>query len=157
MNKARYEKVRIVTNYLKNNNRIGSIDNPNEYFEGTLPMRYVEMTEKNIALFVGKTTETRLVLTGSTHHMVGSIRESSMTSSGSGVYLGSIFDDLEAALKIADKYGEMPYNPGIESIMPLMKGPEQKLEFLAWKLYPEKPRPDEENILIGTPIYVSFA
>lgn len=155
---ARYQKVAIVTNYLKNNFPIGSIDKPNEYFEGTLSMRYVAITEKNIALFVGKTNETSLVLTGSSFHMVGSIRESNMTFSGSAVYFGSIFDDLQEALRITDANDKNKfYNPGIESIIPLMKGPEQKFEFLARKLHYEKPRPDEKYILIGTPIYVSFA
>lgn len=155
---ARYQKLDIVTNYLKNNYPMGSIDKPNEFFEGTLPMRYVPNTEKNIALFVGKTNETSLALTGSYFHMVSPIPEARMTFSGSGVYVASIFEDLEEALKRIDTNDKSTlFNTlGIESIIPLMRGPEQELEFLARKLYYKKRRPDEKYILIGTPIYVSF-
>jgi hypothetical protein len=155
---ARYDKLRIVTNYIKNNFPVGSVDEPDDYFEGTLSMSYLEIPDKNIALFVGKTGEISLALTGSAYHMVGSIRQSSMSSSGSKVYLGSIFDDLQEALRRIDKNDKSKLNStmNIESIIPLMKGPEQKLEFLARKLY-EKRVPDKEDILIGSPIYVSLA
>jgi hypothetical protein len=152
----RIQKLDVVTNYIKNNFSIGSIDNPNEYFQGTLPMRWMEPVKGNLVLFVGKTNETSLALTGSSYHMLGSLRESSMSSSGSRLSISSILEALVEASRIPVTQDKIECDiPGIRYIMSLLKGPEVKMEFLARKLYYEKFRPEEQNVLLGTPIYVS--
>ena len=152
----RYRRLEIVTKDIRKNSStsLGTIDEPNEYFEGTLPMIYLERKKTNIVLFVGKTHETSLALFGSAHQMTGTLRAPDTSSIEKRT---GLFDDLDAAFEVAISNDKIEFNPGIEYIMPLMHGPKLKLEFLAQKFRHEKRSADKQTILIGSPIYVSLA
>jgi Family of unknown function (DUF7019) len=150
----RYRRLETVTKHIRKNFPVGTIDDPSEYFEGTLPMIYLERKKTNIVLFVGKTDETTLALFGSSHQMTGALQK---PSSSSGVEGTGLIADIDAAFEVAVSTDKIDFNPGIEYIMPLMHGPELKFEFLAQKFHHEKRSPDKQTILIGSPMYITLA
>lgn len=152
----RYRRLEIVTKDIRKNHSIGTIDEPNEYFEGTLDMRRGNYMETGMVFFAGKTNSTWLGLAGSAYHVYGRGGE------GKGYPSHSLRPEIEMALK--KEIGHEPIEPTqyyrrggtrggnhdfklpneenrdqtflhmVVKVATRMEGPLEKLEFLARKL-----------------------
>ena len=70
---TRYDKVRLVSEFIEKHQDVGSIDAPSTYFKGTLFMKYGSPV-KVVIYFGGVTSNTILGLCGSLKHVIGSDR-----------------------------------------------------------------------------------
>ena len=158
---TRYDKVKLVTNYIEKHVDVGDIDYPKTYFKATIPMRWGPYLDgDNLVYFGGETSNTIFGLGGSMHHVIGEEKGQSPTHSGSltPVILSTLekeqanspdqhMDDLEA----------------VKMMTEAMKGPLQCLEFLGKRLidglipldYSDQSSP-KKHVLLGTPIYVAY-
>lgn len=163
--KSRFDKLRIVTEYIKNNESVGSIDAPLDYFEGELPMRWGPLShEERSVYFGGKTDSTWIGLAGSISHVVGS--NTGNKEGFASMTAQSMLFNIEIALRDdATRFPEyMQHSLQTSYIIywatSNISGPEQKLEFLAKRLHfgdVEDQRGTRRNVLLGTPLYVSLA
>ena len=152
---ARYQRLDIVTNYIKKNEPVGSIDNPKKYFEGTLAMHWARPDNSNVALFTGKTDQKSVLLAGSSYHLSGYHRKIEVDSDLQIDVV--LLKALEEALKIPVTNDIIKYDNQLDYIIPrLMAGPELKVEFLARKL-DNGQLASEGKVVYGTPVYVSLA
>lgn len=75
---VQYDRLTIVTDYIKKYWNVGTVDNPGEFFQGTFPLAYGEFMGSGMILFTGYSNNTWLGLSGSAVHMtcteVGEIR-----------------------------------------------------------------------------------
>jgi len=157
----RYDRLLAVVKFIEEDESVGTIDNPKDYFKGTLSMHHAILKER-VALFGGKTDKTFLLLSGSPHHMTHESRELKM---GSPAMIDDMtwVQQLEDASKISltDKEAKKKF-PFLRFVVDNMKGPKYNLEFLAMNIYhtkiPAKSHNylSEENLLLGSPIYVSL-
>jgi len=97
---TRFKKLGVVTNYIKQNFPVGSIDSPNEYFEGTISMRWGDYMNTGMIYFGGNTDQTWLGLAGSSYHLIGSRPPERIVGIGST----SLAISIEPALKKAIGY-----------------------------------------------------
>jgi len=89
---TRYSKLKVVSEYLEKHAEIGSVDNPAQYFKGTIEMNWGnvggESVSECVVFFAGKTGKTILGLGGSPWHILGNARPTSPTEiNSSGAYL----------------------------------------------------------------------
>ena len=69
---TRYSKLRVAERYIRSDLKVGTIDEPKEYFEGALPMRWgLLQGAGSIAYFTAQTDETIVGLGGSATHLIG--------------------------------------------------------------------------------------
>jgi len=66
----RIARLETVVEFIRRYGNLGSVDEPNEYIEGTLPMRF-SIASENVAYFSGRTEKTLLGLGGSSKHLIG--------------------------------------------------------------------------------------
>jgi hypothetical protein len=149
---ARYKKLEVVTNYIKKNFPVGSIDSPKEYFEGTIQMRWGDYMDTGMVYFGGNTDQTWLGLAGSSYHVIGF---------GSAGYGGQVKGSVSVAIRIEpalkkaighdpkldrninskwhshtnpDEVGNASFLRLVVRLTSAMRGPKEKFEFLARKL-----------------------
>jgi hypothetical protein len=168
--KNRYMKLDVVANYIRQDESVGTVDEPDVYFEGTLPMRWGGLPgdgpKTNTVIFTGKISDARLVLGGSNRFVLG---EEVMSGGSSPSSLGRLLSRLVVELSYAVVYEANPsmsklidsyvFDPqGIEALINFateISFPMQRLEFLAKRLHFHKR--GSMSYLIGTPIYVALA
>jgi hypothetical protein len=167
---TRYSKVRLVSDYLVANAPVGTVDEPAEYFSGSMPMRWGNLGEagSDLVYFGGSQRNTVVGLGGSMRHVIGATGSSS--SAGSSLTYG-----LAAALRgeVLREEGELDEDEshderwftahtsmivmGMTSAVRRMGGPEERLEFLARRLLFDETEEAPTRMLLGTPIYVALA
>jgi hypothetical protein len=154
----RYDRLEIVRNYIKKDLPNGSIDNPKEYFEGTLPMRRGYPDKTKVVLFTGETDKTVLALSGSPHHILGARLESGVDSSCISTEAVNIFKAIAEAARIPVTSDMIERNiPRVRQLIQGINGPQQNYEFLALKVRDQKSVSGGHNLLLGTPIYIALA
>jgi hypothetical protein len=158
---SRYEKLRVVVNYIENNMDVGTIDQPREYFKGSLPMRWSRISE-GLVYFVGETAETILGLGGSVRHVIGDLGGESRQWAGNSS-LPSILEVLKR------KFGSSP-EEDLEALNVIATslfnfgGPQQHLEFLSKRLIEGSISEEwyvslahkKSHTILGAPIYVAM-
>jgi hypothetical protein len=158
--KTRYEKLKLVVNYIENNMEVGTVDEPKAYFTGLLPMRWGEYeVDSGLVYFGGKTAQTVLGLGGSMTHVIGNRKGESDTQGGSiGADIGAV---LSKDLNLPNSFDDSQFDR-IDDILytthfatKRMKGPIQTLEFLAKRLA-EGIYGDKSHVVLGTPLYVAM-
>ena len=174
-----------VVDYINNNENVGNPDQPHTYFAGTLHMRWGPFGAQTlgsfkfedlfqIVYFSGETNTTLVGLGGSAKHVIGNLGPSNPREWGgsSGPILVQLlmshvaagdpelkprWDPWEAFHQAHDDSASYPYIIGrrMTSVYERMGGPEQRLEFLAKRIFagtgPERP------FVLGTPLYVALA
>ena len=139
--KTRYEKLRLVVNYIENNMDVGTVDEPKAYFKGSLLMRWGAFaSDSRLMYFSGKTRQTILGLGGSIAHVIGKRKGESEVSGGSSS--SDIYNILHKELNLPEKYGfNEDYSEGEYGILYAtyhatehMRGTLQTLEFVAKRL-----------------------
>lgn len=167
--KTRYSRLDLVVDYIKKNFTIGTVDNPESYFEGTLPMCWgpygggigpYRRSEPEVVYFGGSTSSTTLGLGGSLKHVTGSKGDSKSQSGSWTYFLLSVLSKEFELQKFSIEY-KRPESLALDAVCfatKNMKGPIQNLEFLAKKLHHGPSlRFNCPNVLLGTPIYVALA
>ena len=153
------QKLERVVEFIHHSKKLGAVDEPSRYFSGTLDMRWGSL-DGQMALFVGSTAQTGVVLGGSVKHIIG---ESSQAGAASSL-LPAIFTvfkkHTDAEVTHTSEYPELPA-AGPErdledawNVANAFMAPSQKLEFLA-KNYLFGPVYGRK-VVLGTPFYVAL-
>jgi hypothetical protein len=154
----RYTKVDIVSHYLLKHAKVGSINEPQTYFTGTIPMRWGLLGD-NLAYFAGSQANTILGLGGSIFHVVGEKRELEIPIEGywSASSAMAIINQLNKITLEEDITGVSDFNLHlIEGATKELKGPLQKYEFLARSLIQRFDESRQLHLLLGSPIYIAL-
>jgi len=172
---TRYSKLKIIVDYIEKNMDIGTVDNPGAYFKGSMPVKWGPYgMDEPIVYFGGRTKKTILGLGGSLHHVIGRDTGEHVHSSSVTPYLLAVLNnELELPPPMDMEISGLSMEemiPGALDAVAIaterLKGPEQRVEFLAKRLLylsgantGEKDwrRPNNESVLLGTPIYVALA
>ncbi len=176
----RFTRLEVVISFIREYGNLGSVDKPGEYFEGTMPIRLgplSEGTDPGIIYFTGRTKRTLVGLGGSPKHMIGSTDAPRTILAGSDAWhlyrylVRHVENDRRQTLPHQDIDDMREMLELAEHISSRLKGPLQKLEFVAKRLqFGKIPRvtssdwsmsvPNIEGItqvLLGTPLYVALA
>ncbi len=167
----RFASLNAVLKFLRDSGHIGTVDNPREYFEGCLSMRWGPYggrhSEETPLIYFGAVTDNVILgLAGSAHHVIGNCGTSSAHSHSHTPYMMEyIGTDLElkepsglpfrfSGKKKSDRT-DMMVMRAVCNATTLMEGPEQKLEFVAKRLNHGSAN-QGMKVLLGTPIYVAL-
>lgn len=157
-------QVAAVQSYLRDENAVGSIDNPKEWIEGSMPMRWGCVSEyaSDIAFFGGATGSKTVALIGSSESMIG-------TSQSASANHAPLYYKLKFLNTLLESYGfkasnlpltasekeTAPVQPDYADLVGLALNAlphfEESLEFFALVLK------NEPNLIVATPLYVAMA
>jgi hypothetical protein len=162
--KTRFEKLKLVVNYIENNLDVGTVDEPKAYFKGSLPMRWGRFgSDSGLVYFGGRTAaQTVLGLGGSMAHVIVK-QTGGYHPSGESIPL-EIKVALWRELNLPDPTEVDPVWDTIpeglildatDRATRMMEGPLQTFEFSAKRLV-ETPVEKPLHVLLGTPIYVAM-
>jgi hypothetical protein len=172
-NETIYSRLKVVLSYLEQRSLIGSIDQPGQYFAGSLPMRwgpYLGWRERpeqsKLVYFGGASDETILGLGGSIEHVFGNIGSSvSDSHSSAPSMLRALQKDLGLRLhtEIPEGHRETDEDEALTAVEVAsseMKGPLQNVEFVAKRLLWGDAKSwwglRGRRTLLGSPIYVAL-
>lgn len=170
----RYERLDAVVRFLDAYGDVGSVDEPGEFFRGSLLMRwgpyadsFIPSGDEPLVYFGGSTERTIVGLGGSAKHVVGSGGDSNPHSHSAMPYLLAY---LQAHVGSGDT--PFPVHAPIGGADPAlvathlatigMRGAEQQLHFVAKRLkfgpspYPHRDPFPKMNVLLGTPVFVAL-
>jgi hypothetical protein len=179
----RCKKADEVIKHIYENENVGTIEAPTEYFHGTLDMKWGPFDEAPLVYFSGYSDDTLVALCGSTKHLIGldmgrlgrsHALSHSLTPVVHEFFLTKLGLDVPADVQwniafIKERFGHLEDNGKLALALDLassqMYGPTAKLEFLARKLVsldvrdglPSYPRFRSLAMVLGTPIYVALA
>jgi hypothetical protein len=178
LERTRYAKLQLVIDFIRRNYKIGTVDNPEFFFQGEMKLRWGSLISyaTEIVFFGGMTKQTILGMAGSMKHVIGEVGASKPElPPRSGSEPPRILETLRDNLRKPSKPNYWSGNPGLpvldEGLYDIayaartIKGPEQRLEFLAKRLLegdePTKRRDlfggTGKRVLLGSPIYVALA
>jgi hypothetical protein len=169
-------RLEAVCNFIREYGNVGSVDEPDEYIEDTLPMSWgIVGHDPCYAYFSGITDKTIIGLGGSARHVLG---HSSSEAESLYLTLMSHAYSLHDALKkgVGDD-NEVPiYEGDLTKTPPLigvyfaaegmMRQPVQRLEFIAKRLTESRvdkkcarylEMTEGKNLILATPLYVALA
>ena len=173
----RIARLETVVDFIRQYGDVGSVDDPGEYVADCLTMRwgsYGDSLEDSPVVYFGGTTEKTIVgLGGSMKHLLGSAVESHPHSYSARPFLMKyLVKDLQIRLPDEDEQllqarceCEPQFDPiwAVDLATTQMKGPEQRVEFLAKRLACgpairsiTKASTRDRNVLLATPIYVAM-
>jgi hypothetical protein len=156
----RVARLEAVVSFIEEFGNVGSADEPGEYVEDTLPMRWGPYgwwrgsSDSPLVYFGGETENTIIGLGGSSMHLLGnkgpSVASSHSATPSLMAYLGK-----ELALDLGED--EDPYPPlqAVDLATSQMRGPQQTTHFLAKKLL-FGPGTRGRKTLLATPLYVTL-
>ncbi len=174
----RIARLETVVDFIREYGKVGSVDEPDEYIEDSLPMRwgnYSGSSEQSPVVYFGAETDKTIVgLGGSMKHLIGSSGDSSAHShSATPFLLDFLFKelnidhpnpDLEPAREHDRRGGRRDFTPieGVALASPQMHGPSQNVEFLAKRLAYGRienlgPILEGRSSLLATPLYIAMA
>jgi hypothetical protein len=175
---SKYSKVAALVRYLEDQDAVGTLEEPKDYFRGTLAMNWGPYDEKfdkpsPLVYFGGTTPETIVGLGGSSKHVIGSTGPSHAHShSATPVMVARLYEGIGMPLVQADqeRLAAMQKHFGkddrrmvamaVDLATTQMHGETQNVEFVARKLaYFRKGEHQawqkDMNIILGTPLYVA--
>ncbi len=146
---ARLEQV---VRYLTDFGDLGTVDDPGQFFWGLLPLRWGPTVGADgfpMVYFGGRFGQTVLGLGGSRAHVFGTPPgpEPQVPPMGRSM-LPSLLDGITQV-----DGAEGP--DAVRAATDALRGPEQKMEFIAKRLM-DGPGPDGERVLLGSPLYVAL-
>jgi uncharacterized protein DUF7019 len=156
---TRYSKLAVVREYFRDQMQVGTVEAPDEYFEGVLPMRWGQLDGPEFVYFGATPAEKSILgLAGSMAHVIG-IAGSSRTGRGSwgpaiySVLEGDSGDDDPPAGAANSEQWEEDVLGGVAHAARMQRGPAESFSFLARRLLHSTFRGN--SILLGTPIFVA--
>ena len=165
---TRYSKVRLVSDYLVENARVGTVKDPAEYFSGAMPMRWGYLGDRgDLVYFGGRQGDTMVGLGGSARQVIGEAGSSTPTNSltiglvvalrGEVMLEEGELDEVDAESENRLMGTTSMIVTGMSGATSRMAGPEERLEFLARRLLFDDREEEPTRMLLGTPIYVALA
>lgn len=168
---SRYSKLSLVTQYLRKHQKVGSVDEPDQYFEATLPMAWGPIGQGRGIYFGAITEHTILGLAGSPRHVIRPGTSGSVPSEATSA-TPDLYDLLRATSPVAVEAAPIMLSEAAVGLGPDaaagvirattgLRGPIQRLEFLAKRVADESTdlvpdyNGDRKRILLGTPVYVA--
>jgi hypothetical protein len=168
-----YARLKVVLSYLERHSLVGSIDQPGQYFAGSLPMKwgpYIGWREtpeqSKLVYFGGATSETILGLGGSIENVFGNVGSSvSDSHSSSPSMLRALQKDLGLRLsrEVPEDIREEDEDEALTAVEVAsseMKGPLQQVEFVAKRLLWGDAKGwwglQGSKTLLGSPIYAAL-
>ena len=147
--------------------RIGTVDEPKEYFSGAMPMRWgpcafpfaPELTPSPLVYFGGSTEKTIVGLGGSAKHVIGEVGPAAARPhSALPYFILRLRQELGESLPIplANSHEELSLIAVLVATRG-MKGPSQELEFVAKRLAYGPCKDVKEMVLVGTPLSVAMS
>lgn len=172
----RFTRLEAVVAFIREYGNLGSIDQPNEYVEGSLEMRWgpyiKEYSDKESPLiyFGGATEQTIVGLGGSAKHILGNTSLSPAYSHSATPFLvyrlvKELGLDLESESPAGNLVENTPLNQydsdywslrAVELATTQMKGPKQQVEFVAKRLLYGNGHFKKKKVLLATPLYVAM-
>jgi hypothetical protein len=157
-------RVAAVQSYLRNENAVGSIENPRQWTEGSMPMRWGRVSEyaSDIAFFGGVAGKKRVALIGSSDSLIGT-PQSAEANHGPFYYQLKFFNAMleSKGFKAGDSQLTAPHEESnvvqnnyaslVGVALDALPSSEQSLDFLALVLQ------NEPNLIVATPLYVALA
>jgi uncharacterized protein DUF7019 len=167
---TRYSKLAVVESFVRRELAVGSVDDPELYVSGTLPMRWGPYGEEHgMVFFAGASSETVVGLGGSLRHVIGtSLPGTRHMYSAAPVLVKTLtragqLTDAGPAGRVDLKHGGLSASdamwPGaIVEAAKQLSPPTQRLEFLARCIRrADYPVAGRTGVLIGSPIFVANA
>jgi hypothetical protein len=154
-----------VASYIREQNGVGTVDNPQQWIEGGTSMRWgcVREYASDIAFFGGKVGDKTIALLGSSDSLIGAPKVSE-ASHAPFYYTMRFFNQMleNRRFKIADDdhptdegpVGKPPYysyDDSVKIALGALAGSDAKLEFLAFVLH------KENKLIVATPLYVALS
>jgi hypothetical protein len=168
-----YSKLAAVTRYIDESESVGTVDDPSDYFRGTLALKWgplgPDFAERPPAVyFTGATERTFLGLGGSAHHVIGArsgegIEGFEFPNSAVSALLHVLAEEANPDREVEIMravHGDMWAAYVVSVLSSYNAVPPQEVEFLARRLaYAPTGTVDELDraVLLGTPIYVALA
>lgn len=174
----RIARLETVVDFIREYGNIGTVDEPDEYIEDTLQMRWgpfmENLEETPVVYFGGETEKTFVGLGGSMHNVIGNAGPSNANSrSATPALLDFLYRELNINKPI-DLFSDEPdfYREYLKEVATpsecvalaatSLHGPEQNVEFLAKRLaYGPVDRSEDPDrkpfALLATPLYVAMA
>ena len=170
----RFSRLDAVVTFIREFGNLGTVDAPDEYFEGSLAMRWGPYGSKGFAdgadkepliYFGGVTDQTIVGLGGSMKHIIGNTGATQAHSySATPMLLARLKRELDsddtligspedASAIDASAGWELP---AVELATTESEGPKQQLEFMAKRLMYGRGYSKKKKILLGTPLYVAL-
>lgn len=167
----RFIRLEAVISFIRQYGNLGSVDEPDEYVEGKLEMRwgpYLADKEKGAPpiYFGGVTDRTIIGMGGSMKHVIGDSGESRAHShSITPVLLDYLKRQPARAepVRISEADRDQPPTDSdgwalcaVELATTQMEGPKQQLEFVAKRLLYGRGYSRKKRVLLATPLYVAL-
>lgn len=167
----RYIRLNTVCEFIRDYGNVGTVNEPSEYIADTLNMRWGPFGDKDptkapLVYFGGGRSGAVIGLGGSIKHVIGAPGQSEPTSHPIRGSVGPVlvhYLKREFGLDTRDSLTD--WEKEEERLWPLfvfhttlqMRGPIQRLEFMAKRLL-EEPLPYDKQwyVLLGTPLYVAM-
>jgi hypothetical protein len=169
----RVARLETVVDFIRQYGNVGSIDAPDEYIDDTLDMQWGSYADTSVVYFGGETNKTILGLGGSMKHLLGNAGiQAAPSNSATPFLMKYLTDDLAIRYPDADAKEAQQSGLDLPSLVATavkltstnMRGPQQKVAFLAKKLaygpvtqFGNNPVPEDKNVLLATPLYISMA
>jgi hypothetical protein len=158
---TRMTKLERVVEFIQRSSKVGTVDAPSTYFAGALNMKWGSLFG-DMALFVGETSQTGIVLGGSVKHIIGESSGGLPPSSALPAIFSVFKKHTDAEIGRADRYRDMNTTTPEDDlryawqVAERFRAPTQKLEFLARNYLFGPIALADKNILLGTPFYVAL-
>jgi len=173
MEDNRIARLDAVVDYIREYGNVGSVDQPDQYIEDTLAMRWgpYGLSQNPPVFFCGETTETLFGLGGSMQHVIGSGNQGTpllIAQSSLPILITLLKKEsgreergIEGTF-ISDEGEEIRAIESIETASGMVSGPKQKVEFLAKRLLQGRGSMRRNtnlkpHVVLATPLYVALA
>ena len=163
------QKLEAVVDFIHAYGNLGTVDNPDSYFTGTMPMKWGPYSDsfipsnEQLIYFGGVTDSTILGLGGSKKHLIGFSGDSNPHSHSAMPFL---IGYLEKELGIDTNKSNNTIDTDSSLVAThlattQMKGTVQNVEFMAKRLscgtspFPQRDKNNDMKVLLGTPLYIA--
>jgi hypothetical protein len=159
---TKLSKLDLVSRYIEKHEQIGTVDTPNSYFKGIMSLLWGPPEDSPMVYFGGETEHTILGLVGSRKHVIGKAGESGLMTIASSftpeipnllqTIRQKLFDNTHEK---DDRFDQS--DAGLVAFTTKhLKGPHQKMEFLAKRLIESYSHDNKKRVVLGSPIYVAL-
>jgi hypothetical protein len=168
----RLTRLDAVVVFIREFGNLGTIDEPDEYIEDRLAMRWgpygmapYKEELSPLVYFGGATGNTIVGLGGSAKHVLGNTGPSAAFSASATPYLLTYLEQHLDTNEILGSEASQSEDMSLSAVHLAtmgMKGPRQNLEFMAKRLlhgpspYPERDGKPNMSVLLATPLYVAY-
>lgn len=159
-------RLKAIVRFLEKQNKVGNVDDPNEYIQDVIPMTWkIHPTHPNAVCFYGKTEKSIIGLGGSLKHVIDQkkIETDSSGMSWNITFQKKLWDELNFNEPISSFFKneevgsssfDAIYFARYEEETPNL---EHKLEFFAKRLAYRRQNSKEKAIIMASPLYVALA